>query len=90
MKSAVEMRKYADDCFDNQTQIANQWAKKTIEADIAPVVEQFAENGCYSCLMKFPVSDMDEFQSCALYAILTNLGYEVIFNHLLNSIEISW
>lgn len=90
MKSAVEMRKYADDCFSNLTQIANLWAKKVIEVDIAPVVEEFAGKGCYSCLMKFSVDDMDEFQSCALYAILTNLGYEVVFNSLLNSIKISW
>ena len=90
MKSAVEMRKYADDCFDNLTQIARLWARRVVDEEIAPIVEEWAEKGSCSCLMKFNVRGMDEFQTCALYELLDDLGYEVLFNSLLNSIQISW
>lgn len=88
MRNAVEMRKYADECFDNQTEIARLWARKIVEVDIAPIVEEFAEKGCYSCLMKFHVSALDDFQHHALYELLDDLGYEIAFT--LSSIKISW
>ena len=90
MKSAVEMRKYADDCFNNLVQISRMWARRVADAEIAPIAEEFAGKGCGSCLIEFNLNDLDEFQYHALYELLDDLGYEVVFNSLLNSIKISW
>lgn len=90
MKSAVEMRKYTDDCFNNLDQISRMWAKRVADAEIAPIAEEFAGKGCDSCLIEFNLSDLDEFQYHALHELLDGLGYKVVFNSLLNSIKISW